>query len=138
MAGNANSGVSSKRKTLPKQFRPGLMQKADKRAKEVRIYFARLERLCADQGGEDEMSVVLQSVAERFVFAEARLSRLEAKAWKGATLDPNYDAAVATFVRLADRLGFIRKARPLPNALEYVAQRAAENAAGLPAEEEPT
>jgi len=119
--GGPGSGVSKKRKTLPRQFRRGAIAKADQRAREVRVYVDRLRQLHEDQGGESQLPATLHSVAERFVFTESIVAKIEAAAWNGGAVEyERYFAAVTTLLRLADRLGYQRRARPLPSLHEYL------------------
>lgn len=127
----AGQGISRKRKTLPRRYRPGALAKADQRSREVRHAAARLEQLHADQGGTAEMPAVLQSVAERFVFVEAQAAAQEIAAIEGGPFDlAGYLSTVGVLAKLADRLGYQRRARRVPSLREALEQHAKPPVAG--------
>lgn len=119
--GGKGSGTSRKRKTLPRQFRPGALLKADQRRREIRAAASRLHAIHSDQGGVSEMPATLQSLAERYVFCEAKLMELESAALEGTPLDvARYVSLATVYVRLADRLGYQRRQRRVTLA-DYIA-----------------
>jgi len=100
----------------------------DRRMQGPRAFLMRKEQVIADQA---EVSAVFESVVERFVFIESRVLAVESDALAGRAVDlPVYLSMVHTLTRLADRLGYARRAKQLPSALQYAAQKARE--AGQP------
>jgi hypothetical protein len=120
------SGRSKKRRML----RPGAdpLRGIDRRAAVAQAFLRRSQQLHADLG--DDVPVVLGAVVTRFCFLEGRVQAVEAAALAGQQVDlPLYLSMVQTLTRLADRLGYVRRARPVPSIREYLAAKAAERPA---------
>ena len=120
MGGSASGRVMKRR-----QVRAGRdpFRGVDRRMQGVRAYMDRKQQVVADN---PDMSAVFESVVERFVFVESRVLAVEADALAGRAVDlPVYLQMVQTLTRLADRVGYARRAKQLPRALEYAAQVAA-------------
>jgi hypothetical protein len=127
IVGGPNSGVSRKRRTLGRLYRRGAVKTLDQRSRDARAFFRRLGELQADQGGTSELSAVMRSAIERFVFIELRVLQLESMAMDPTTakqFDPNaYLNYIAALVRLSDRLGYARRAKAIPSVKAYLEQR---------------
>jgi hypothetical protein len=137
--GGPGSGTSMKRKAPAKHFAPGSLKRGDLRFRANRDAVGLLRQVQADMGGEGEMSALQALVAERLAFNAHRVVKMEAAAMAGETLDgPAYDAAVATLLRLADRLGYVRRARRVPSLAEYLRQDSAPSQPpGAPVQSDP-
>lgn len=85
--GGYGSGASKKRKTLPRRFRPGALDKADQRAREIRYAQGEKARIESDMGGAENMSAVQRHDLDRYLHALAQLVRLEAASWNGEPFD---------------------------------------------------
>ena len=129
--GGSNSGISKKRTELRRKFSPDPTKGLDNRAKDPRAFRERCAQLVADQAGHDAVSAVMHSTIQRTAFIEARVIAIEADALDGKAVDPvQYINFVNTLLRLFDRLGYQRRSKPLPRALEYAAQVAAQSPEG--------
>ena len=126
--GSQNSGYSAKRTKLRRKFGPDPTRGLDNRAKDPRAFNERRAQLVADQGGPDAVAATTDSAIQRATFIESRVIAVEADALAGKPIDAvQYINFVNTLLRLFDRLGYQRRARPVPRALEYAAQIATES-----------
>lgn len=119
--GGKRSGISKLRKTP----RPGPdpLRRVDRRAAAVRDFIARREQITADLG--DDTSTVMASAVDRYCFLEGRVRAMESAAMQGRPVDmPAYLSAVGVLVKLADRLGYQRRARRVPSLRDYMLQHA--------------
>lgn len=122
--GGRNSGVSRKPKRARREFRRGALARLDQRSRDYRALFELVQRLQADQAMEaHEMPLTLQAVTERTAFVLAKVATMEADALLGKSFDwIKYESAVKLLTRLADRLGYVRRAKPTRRLADLLAE----------------
>ncbi len=91
---------------------------------DVRELYARLNGICNDMGGPDNMSEIAKSLAERFIHSELLARRIEAKIREGAPVEPaDHAATVSSMARVAKLLGVKRQSKPVKSLEQYIAER---------------
>jgi hypothetical protein len=116
---SAGTRVNRKLKpaSLPAKFAPGFLGELDGRTELARALKQRFEAIVSDLGGEAELSNLKTSLAERAVFLEAMLVKIESDL--ATANDPKAVAeilsrwiqAVNSFTGIAKTLGLERKLR---------------------------
>jgi hypothetical protein len=121
--GGKRSGFTTKRKTLSRRYVSGQLDRADRRAPEVRATIEGAQAIIEDRGGEATASFLLQRAAYRTMHLDMLLSRDELKLAQGKDVDrAEYLAAADSWLRYAKLIGLERRARQVRLA-EYLARR---------------
>ncbi len=126
--GGKGSGqqTSVRAKRLPRTLRPGWMKRMDQRFRVARQLNERLAGVGTDLGGLEQLTTIERAMVERFIHTDALASQIEERARSGQAFDVGqYLTVVDRVLRIGQVLGTQRRARPLPRALEYAAQVAA-------------
>ena len=119
--------LSPRKAKLPRHLRPGWLKRMDQRLSQAKQLNERMAGIGNDLGGLDNLSAIENVLVEKLVHVNALASQIEERARAGQPFDVNqYLCVVDRVLRLGQVLGTQRRARPVPRALEYAAQVAAE------------
>ena len=122
--GGFNSGTTRKRRTLPKTFQEGQLDRVDRRAKAVRAVLEGAEQIIEDRGGEELASHLMRRAAHRVMHLDQVLAQDELRLVQGQSIDrPQYIAAAQTWLRYAQAIGLDRKARRVQSLADVLAQQ---------------
>lgn len=117
--GGKGSGITKKRRRLPRKRREGALARLDGRAAEVRFVRHGVEAIAADRGGEDQVSFLARRTAERTMHLDALLMRDEAALAAGQPVDlERYLSGSTTWLRYVQALGLSRVARRVTSLAE--------------------
>lgn len=126
--------TNTKPMAMTRQFRPGFLERLDKRSQVFAELKGTFDEILADQGGADQVSTVRRTLIERFAFARTAINIVEqeliADAVAGKPLDIDklrgWSFANNSLKGLAKHLGLGRKRKAV--SLEtYVKQKATSN-----------
>ncbi len=114
---------STKRTTLPKNYRPGTLETLDGRYGAVRALRGRWNQLAADLGGAEVLSYQEQSLLWRFVCLELWIESVERQLLDGKAIDETkWMSAINCFTGMISRIGLARRARPIQSLQQYLQQ----------------
>jgi len=124
--GGDGSGVSRKRRRLPRMRRDGAIARLDGRAPEVRLVRDGVEAILRDRGGEDAASFLARRTAHRCMHLDGLLMRDEVAMTTGQSIDvERYLAGATTWLRYVQSLGLHRRPRNTPSVQTYLARKGA-------------
>jgi hypothetical protein len=129
--GGKNSGVSRKRRTLPKHARPGWLTRMDQRSAPARAMHESLLAVGDQLGGDENITPIARMLLTRLIHADALAQTIEETAREGKAIDVGQYLAITDRVqRLGTALGLARRAKPVENLHGYMARKAIENSGG--------
>lgn len=124
--GGPGSGITRKRRQLPKTLTTGGLARADRRAAEVRAVLDGAAAILEDHGGADNASFLRVRMAHRVMHLDALLNRDEFALAQGRDIDrANYLNAAQTWLRYAQALGLSRVAKPVESLHSYMRRKSA-------------
>lgn len=116
--------LNKKRITLPAKYEAGFLKDFDRRTELFQLLNGSYQDVITDLGGVDGLSHVQVCLAERFVFLEFVLRRIEARIAtepkKAAKFIGRWIQALNSIVGLAKTIGLERRAKTITSLQTYV------------------
>jgi len=119
--GGKRSGISRKPKTLARRYSDGQLDRADRRARGVRVVLEGAGQIIEDRAADGTASFLLRRTAHRTMHLDQLLAQDELKLAQGQPIDrAAYIGAAQTWLRYALAIGLGRVARRVPSVREYL------------------
>ena len=116
-----------KRVKVPAKYEPGFLVRLDGRLEATKILNSAYDEVTADMGGMQNLSHVQLCLAERFVFLEYVMRRLENRIAnnpkKSAVLLSRWIQGLNSVSGLAKTIGLERRAKKIDSLESYVKER---------------
>ncbi|WP_111748616.1 hypothetical protein [Salinisphaera orenii] len=117
----------NRRADIPTQFERGFLDQMDSRSNLAKNLRNRYDQICADLGGQSELSYMQCSLIERALWLETWLGRQEAELANGGDFDVSrWIQAANSLQGIFSRLGLERRARQTPDLQTYLQGKAAQ------------
>ena len=117
---------TGKRKRISARYQPGFLARLDGRLEVARILNSAFVEVTDDMGGLESLSHAQTTLAERFVFLEYVLRRLEnriaTEPKKGAVLLSRWIQGLNSLTGLARTIGLERRARKTKSLESYIVE----------------
>ena len=114
----SSNGKETDLLALTESYKPGWLDDADKRRKEVNAVIAAREALIRDLGGD--LSVQKEMIVDRVIFLHLRLTTLERKFLDGGEIDWQHFTYVSNvFVGLLAKVGLERIPKQVATLSQY-------------------
>lgn len=122
--GGKRSGISRKRRVLPRSLTAGSLSRVDRRSRAVRHVLDGAAQVLDDQGGDDGASLLLKRAAHRVMHLDQLLAEHELRIASGQPIDQAaYLSAATTWLRYAQAIGLTRVAKRVQRLHEYAASQ---------------